>query len=176
MVLICEKCRRIIMEDVCPVCGSTQTREPADDDHAFLITTSDAASAAVISELLNQKSIPFRMNTISIGKYSVTRDFYVPYSRLEEAEIEVGKLWKEEQPAGDAWSEGFGSDVFQADEIDQMEWSVLDGMDLEELKAYKNKISKTLKEIKTQEQLWKERTNRLLDMREEAENLIDELS
>ena len=27
---------------------------------------------------------------------------------------------KEEQPAGDAWSEGFGSDVFQADEIDQM--------------------------------------------------------
>ena len=81
-----------------------------------------------------------------------------------------------EQPAGDAWSEGFGSDVFQADEIDQMEWSVLDGMDLEELKAYKNKISKTLKEIKAQEQLWKERTNRLLDMREEAENLIDELS
>ena len=26
MVLICEKCRRIIMEDVCPVCGSTETR------------------------------------------------------------------------------------------------------------------------------------------------------
>ena len=176
MALICEKCRRIIMEDVCPVCGSTQTREPADNDHAFLITTSDAASAAVVSELLNQKDIPFRMNTISIGKYSVTRDFYVPYSRLEEAEIEVGKLWKEEQPAGDAWSEGFGSDVFQADEIDQMEWSVLDGMNVEELKAYKDKISKTLKEIKAQEQLWKERTNRLLDMREEAENLIDELS
>ena len=176
MVLICEKCRRIIMEDVCPVCGSTETREPADDDRAFLITTSDAASAAVISELLNQKDIPFRMNTISIGKYSVTRDFYVPYSRLEEAEIEVGKLWKEEQPTGDAWSEGFGSDVFQADEIDQMEWSVLDGMNVEELKAYKDKISKTLKEIKAQEQLWKERANRLLDMREEAENLIDELS
>ena len=176
MALICEKCRRIIMEDVCPVCGSTQTREPADNDHAFLITTSDAASAAVVSELLNQKDIPFRMNTISIGKYSVTRDFYVPYSRLEEAEIEVGKLWKEEQPTGDAWSEGFGSDVFQADEIDQMEWSVLDGMNVEELKAYKDKISKTLKEIKAQEQLWKERTNRLLDMREEAENLIDELS
>ena len=176
MALICEKCRRIIMEDVCPVCGSTETREPADDDRAFLITTSDAASAAVISELLNQKDIPFRMNTISLGKYSVTRDFYVPYSRLEEAEIEVGKLWKDEQPAGDAWSEGFGSDVFQADEIDQMECSILDGMDLEELKAYKDKISKTLKEIKALEQLWKERTNRLLDMREEAENLIDELS
>ena len=176
MALICEKCRRIIMEDVCPFCGSTETREPADDDRAFLITTSDAASAAVISELLNQKDIPFRMNTISIGKYSVTRDFYVPYSRLEEAEIEVGKLWKEEQPAGDAWSEGFGSDVFQAEEIDQMEWSDLDGMDLDGLKAYKEKITKTLKEIKAQEQLWKERANRLLDMREEAGNLIDELS
>ena len=57
-----------------------------------------------------------------------------------------------------------------------MECSILDGMDLEELKAYKDKISKTLKEIKALEQLWKERTNRLLDMREEAENLIDELS
>ncbi len=176
MALICEKCRRIIMEEVCPVCGSTETREPADDDRAFLITTSDAASAAVVSELLNQKDIPFRMNTVSIGKYSVTRDFYVPYSRLEEAEIEVGKLWKEEQPAGDAWSEGFGSDVFQAEEIDQMEWSDLDGMDLDGLKAYKEKITKTLKEIKAQEQLWKERANRLLDMREEAGNLIDELS
>jgi hypothetical protein len=164
------------MEDVCPVCGSTETREPADDDRAFLITTSDAASAAVLSEFLNQKDIPFRMNTVSIGKYSVIRDFYVPYSRLEETEIEVGKLWKEEQPAGDAWSEGFGSDAFQAEEIDQMEWSDLDGMDLDGLKAYKEKITKTLKEIKAQEQLWKERANRLLDMREEAGNLIDELS
>ena len=176
MVLICEKCRRIIMEDVCPFCGSTETREPADDDHCYLTILNLPSEAAVLKELLNQKGIPFRMNIVSIGKYSVTRDFYVPYSRLEEAEIEVGKLWKEEQPAGDAWSEGFGSDVFQADEIDQMEWSVLDGMNVEELKAYKDKISKTLKEIKAQEQLWKERTNRLLDMREEAENLIDELS
>ena len=175
MVRICEKCRRIIMEEVCPVCGSTETREPADDDRAFLITTSDAASAAVLSEFLNQKDIPFRMNTVSIGKYSVIRDFYVPYSCLEEAQREMAKLWKEE-PAGDAWNEELGSDVFQADEIDQMECSILDGMDLEELKAYKDKISKTLKEIKALEQLWKERTNRLLDMREEAENLIDELS
>ena len=101
MALICEKCRRIIMEDVCPFCGSTETREPADDDRAFLITTSDAASAAVLSEFLNQKDIPFRMNTVSIGKYSVIRDFYVPYSRLDEAELEMSRLWKEEQPAGE---------------------------------------------------------------------------
>ena len=49
-------------------------------------------------------------------------------------------------------------------------------MELEELKAYKTKIVNTLKEIRFQEQKWKERTNLLLDMREEAENLIDDLS
>ena len=175
MALICEKCRRIIMEDVCPFCGSTETREPADDDHCYLTILNLPSEAAVLKELLNQKGIPFRMNIVSIDKHTVTRDVYVPYSCLEEAQREMAKLCKEE-PAGDAWNEELGSDVFQADEIDQMECSILDGMDLEELKAYKDKISKTLKEIKAQEQLWKERTNRLLDMREEAENLIDELS
>ena len=175
MALICEKCRRIIMEDVCPFCGSTETREPADDDHCYLTILNLPSEAAVLKELLNQKGIPFRMNIVSIDKHTVTRDVYVPYSCLEEAQREMAKLWKEE-PAGDAWNEELGSDVFQADEIDQMECSILDGMDLEELKAYKDKISKTLKEIKALEQLWKERTNRLLDMREEAENLIDKLS
>lgn len=66
--------------------------------------------------------------------------------------------------------------VFDAEEIDEMETSQLDGMDLEELKAYRNRILETLKEIKAQEQMWKERKIILLDMKEEAEYLIDELS
>ena len=66
--------------------------------------------------------------------------------------------------------------LFDGDEIDSMETAMLDSMDLEELKAYKNRITKTLKWIKAQEQQWKQRTNILLDMREEAENLIDDLS
>ena len=75
-----------------------------------------------------------------------------------------------------SWDESFDPDLFSADEIDRMEAVMLDSMDLETLKAYKNRIMRTLKAIKVQEQLWKERTTILLDMKEEAEYLIDDLS
>ncbi len=74
------------------------------------------------------------------------------------------------------WDEGFDPDLFGADEIDRMEAVMLDSMDLEDLKAYKSRIIRTLKAIKVQEQLWKERTSILLDMKEEAEYLINDLS
>ena len=74
------------------------------------------------------------------------------------------------------WDEGFDPDLFSADEIDRMEAVMLDSMDLEDLKAYKSRIMRTLKAIKVQEQLWKERTSILLDMKEEAEYLINDLS
>ena len=74
------------------------------------------------------------------------------------------------------WDEGFYPDLFGADEIDRMEAVMLDSMDLEDLKAYKSRIMRTLKAIKVQEQLWKERTSILLDMKEEAEYLINDLS
>ena len=75
-----------------------------------------------------------------------------------------------------SWDESFDPDLFSADEIDRMEAVMLDSMDLEALKAYKSRIMKTLKAIKVQEQLWKERTTILLDMKEEADYLIDDLS
>jgi len=75
-----------------------------------------------------------------------------------------------------SWDESFDPDLFSADEIDRMEAVMLDSMDLEALKAYKSRIMRTLKAIKVQEQLWKERTTILLDMKEEAEYLIDDLS
>ena len=74
------------------------------------------------------------------------------------------------------WDEGFDPDLFGADEIDRMEAVMLDSMDLEDLKAYKSRIMRTLKAIKVQEQLGKERTSILLDMKEEAEYLINDLS
>ena len=75
-----------------------------------------------------------------------------------------------------SWDESFDPDLFSADEIDRMEAVMLDSMDLDALKAYKSRIMRTLKAIKVQEQLWKERTTILLDMKEEAEYLIDDLS
>ena len=76
----------------------------------------------------------------------------------------------------DPYDEADGSELFDGDEIDRMEASLLDEMDLEELKAYREKISRTLKAIRAREQLWKQRTNVLLDMKEEAECLIEDLS
>ena len=75
-----------------------------------------------------------------------------------------------------SWDESFDPDLFSADEIDRMETVMLDNMDREALKAYKSRIMRTLKAIKVQEQLWKERTTILLDMKEEADYLIDDLS
>lgn len=172
--MICEKCRRIIVEDVCPICGCTDVHEPAENDHAFLITA-DHAGSVMVSKILEEKEIPYKMATVQIGKYSVTRDFYVPYGRLEEAELELDNFSVNKQPTEDFLSEGLGQDVFHAEEIDQMEWADLDDMELEELKAYKDKIVKTLKEIKAQEQQWKTRVTKLLDMKEEAEGLIEDL-
>ena len=172
--MICEKCRRIIVEDVCPICGCTDVHEPAENDHAFLITA-DHAGSVMVSKILEQKDIPYKMATVQIGKYSVTRDFYVPYGRLEEAELELDNFSVNKQPTEDFLSEGLGQDVFHAEEIDQMEWADLDNMELEELKAYKDKIVKTLKEIKAQEQQWKTRVTKLLDRKEEAEGLIEDL-
>ena len=172
--MICEKCRRIIVEDVCPICGCTDVHEPAENDHAFLITA-DHAGSVMVSKILEQKDIPYKMATVQIGKYSVTRDFYVPYGRLEEAELELDNFSVNKQPTEDFLSEGLGQDVFHAEEIDQMEWADLDDMELEELKAYKDKIVKTLKEIKAQEQQWKTRVTKLLDMKEEAEGLIEDM-
>ena len=85
------------------------------------------------------------------------------------------KRWFDDLPA-DTYDEADGSGLFDAEEIDRMEASLLDGMDLEELKAYREKISRTLKAIRAREQLWKQRTNVLLDMKEEAECLIEDLS
>ncbi len=68
------------------------------------------------------------------------------------------------------------NDLFDAQEIDLMEASVLDDLSLEDLQEYRDRITKTLKEIRRQEQLWKQRTVILLDMKEEVEYQIEERS
>ena len=39
---------------------------------------------------------------------------------------------------------------------------------------YLNKVNRTMKELRNQERKWKERNIRLMDMREEIENLLEE--
>ena len=66
--MICEKCRRIIVEDVCPICGCTDVHEPAENDHAFLITA-DHAGSVMVSKILEQKDIPYKMASRICEKY-----------------------------------------------------------------------------------------------------------
>lgn len=169
MELLCAKCRHLVDAEQCSCCGSWETRVPESEDSCFL-TTLTGPGAAVLSERLEQDGIPFRKLIVNIGRITVTYAFYVPYGRLEDALAEVEKMWGDEEAMAN------NDKVFSAEEIDVMDIGNLESMDLEELKAYKAKIISTLKEIKFQEQKWKERTNLLLDMREEAENLIDDLS
>ena len=175
MELLCEKCRQLVETEQCPYCGSTETREPESGDPCYLAKT-DGPGTAVLSGMLEKKGIPFRTRTIHTGKYNLYHIFYVPYGRADDAWQVMHEIWGDDEPVTDERNEGNGSELFDAEEIDRMEAAMLDDMDLEELKAYKSRIMKTLKEIKVQEQKWKQRTNILLDMKEEAENLIDDLS
>ena len=81
----------------------------------------------------------------------------------------------DDQPVYTGLNEEMMNDIFTADEIDRMEAILLDDMNPEELETYRNRIIKTLKEIRTQERLWKQRTNILLDMKEEAECLLRDM-
>lgn len=75
-----------------------------------------------------------------------------------------------------SWMDDSGEELFDAEDIDGMEAVMLDNLSAEELKAFRSKVNRTLKAILEQEQLWKQRVNLLMDMREEAENLIEEKS
>jgi len=75
-----------------------------------------------------------------------------------------------------SWMDDSGEELFDAEDIDGMEAVMLDNLSAEELKTFRSKVNRTLKAIREQEQLWKQRVNLLMDMREEAENLIEEKS
>ena len=173
MELLCERCKRLTEEDVCPSCGGTELREPMDDDECRLAEL-DWSRTAAFAELLNRNGIPFREHIgMPGGKYhGPSRVFYVPFRCLEDARTEWENLIAilEGVPTKAETGEGF----FEGDEIDRMEAADLDGLSPEELKAYSRKITRTLKWIRAQEQAWKERTNRLRDMKEEIEYLLDE--
>lgn len=169
MELLCAKCRHLVDAEQCSYCGSTETRVPEDGDSCYLISLT-GPGANVLAIRLEKSGIPFRKLMTNVSRITVTFAFYVPYGRLDDALAETEKLWGDDQAMVN------DNLVFTAEEIDDMDIGNLENMELEELKAYKTKIVNTLKEIRFQEQKWKERTNLLLDMREEAENLIDDLS
>lgn len=168
MELLCGKCKRIIETEECPYCGSTETREPGSGDECLLAVLANYHSP-VFAEALRYREIPFRVETV-IGKTSMFREFYVPYGQFDDAFAEMQKLC-EGRPL--TFQE---NEVFTDEEMDRMDISQLDGMDAGSLKAFLGRIRNTQKAIRYQEQLWKDRSNLLLEMKEEAEALLEDLS
>lgn len=169
MELYCTVCSRIVETEKCPHCGSLETRMPESSDYFFL-TEVTGSMAVVLEGALKKRGIPYRMHTTEMDRIYMFRSFYVSYSRIDDAFKVIHDLWGEQVPHLNE------SELFAAEEIDQMDIGLLEDMSLEDLKSYKDKITKTLKAIKYREQQWKERANLLLDMKEEAENLIEDLS
>ncbi len=168
MERICTRCRRIIETEQCPSCGGTETRFPESTDECLIVVLANYQSS-VFAEALRYREIPFRMVT-SVGKTTMFREFYVPYGRIDDAFDEMQKLCEGRLLAFEE------NDVFTDEELDRMDISQLEGMDAESLKAFMGRIRNTMKAIKCQEALWKDRSNLLFEMKEEAELRLEDLS
>ena len=71
---------------------------------------------------------------------------------------------------------GFDSVPFSPQEIDRLDVYMQQNMSVEELNAFKNKLNVTLKALKLLQRLTQERIDRVRDMIDETDYLIEDLS
>ena len=184
MSMYCEKCNQVFETELCPSCGSEGTRIPEPGDLCFL-TEQGYVQATILADILTQSGIPYMTKMRSIkgcGTIMMSnRLFYVACRNLEAAQAVVEELFYSHQEDGenDSPVEGMlreDAEVFSPEEIDDLDGCVPENMSLEELTRFKEKLSATLKEMKVQERLCKERINVLRDMIDETDYVIDDMS
>ena len=184
MSLYCEKCSRIVESDPCPFCKCGPVREAEPADPCFL-TEQGYVQATILADILTQSGIPYMTKMRSIkgcGTIMMSnRLFYVACRNLEAAQAVVEELFYTHQEDGENGSPVEGmlredAEVFSPEEIDDLDGCVPENMSLEELTRFKEKLSATLKEMKVQERLCKERINVLRDMIDETDYVIDDMS
>jgi hypothetical protein len=103
--MYCETCRVVFTGDVCPVCGSSKTREAWPCDLCFL-TEKEYIWGRMLTDVLQQNEIPFLAEN-SMGAGMALRvglgieriRFYVPYHRLQEARELVEQLFPAQEEA-----------------------------------------------------------------------------
>lgn len=83
----CEKCRMLMKDNCCTICGKKRLREVQDDDFCFFVAL-DTDRARLFEENLKQQDIPvaslgngFDLRTRGSGKFKI----YIPYSFLDKA-------------------------------------------------------------------------------------------
>ena len=167
MSMYCENCYRLVESDPCPHCGSA-VREAEPRDSCFL-TEQGYVQATILADILTQNRIPYMTKMRSIkgcGPIMMgNRLFYVPYQLLKDAQNVVEELFYTHE------------EVFEPDEIDELPDSfVPEKMDLDELNRFKKKLAATLKALKVQERVNRERMDLLRDLIDETDFAIDDMS
>ncbi len=186
MSMYCENCNRLTESDPCSHCGSRSVRDPEPRDACFL-TEQGYVQASILADILKQNGIPFMTKMRSIkgcGTIMMSnRLFYVACQDLKDALTVVDELFytHEEEGGNDQPVEGMlkddsGTETFSPEEIDDLESFVPEKMDLEELIRFKKKLTATLKEMKVQERINRERMDLLRDMIDETDFTIEDRS
>lgn len=184
MSMYCENCYRLVDSDPCPHCGSP-VREAVSGDSCFL-TEQGYVQATILADILSQNSIPYMTKMRSIkGCGSImmgNRLFYVPWQFLENARNVVEELFytHEEESVADQPAEDMlkrdTSEGFTPEEVDDLESFAPEKMNLEELTLFKKKLAATLKAMKIQERINRERMDLLRDMIDDTDFMLEELT
>ena len=184
MSMYCENCYRLVESDPCPHCGNT-VREAEPRDSCFL-TEQGYVQATILADILTKSGIPYMTKMRSIkgcGPIMMgNRLFYVPYQLLAEAQNVVEELFytheeeSDNNPPVEGMLKGEETEIFEPEEIDDLESFVPEQMSLEELTRFKKKLDATLKAMKIQERVNRERMDLLRDMIDETDFTIEDRS
>ncbi|MBR2660753.1 MAG: hypothetical protein IKE15_05050 [Clostridia bacterium] len=181
MSMYCEKCSQVFETELCPSCGSEGTRMPEPGDLCFL-TEQGYVQASILADILTQSGIPYmtRMRSIKgCGTIMMSnRLFFVAFRDLEIARNVVNELFytHEEDAQNNQPVEGMlreESEVFTPEEIDLLE--VPENISPEDLALFSKKLKATLREMKLQERLCKERIDVLRDMIDDTDFMLEDM-
>ena len=181
MSMYCEKCSQGFETELCPSCGSEGTRMPEPGDLCFL-TEQGYVQASILADILTQSGIPYMTRMRSIKGCATimmgNRLFYVACRDLEAAQNVVNELFytHEEDAENSQPVEGMlreDAEVFTPEEIDCLE--VPENISPEDLAMFSKKLKATLKEMKLQERLCRERMDLLRDMIDETDFLLEDM-
>ena len=67
MIMYCEKCKKLISQSICPICGNKNIRIPEERDICFLVEK-DHIWSGMLEDVLKQNNIPvFVQSNIGAG-------------------------------------------------------------------------------------------------------------
>ena len=119
MIMYCEKCKKLISQSICPICGNKNIRIPEERDICFLVEK-DHIWSGMLEDVLKQNNIPVFVQSnigagmaIKAGALFERIRFYVPFLYLEAANTIVNELFSADEYAENKGSMCVG-DIYNA--------------------------------------------------------------